>query len=152
MAATERGVCFAQFGASEAALVAELQREFPKAQWRAAQAHPQVDAWMSALESHLDHAAPLPAVPLDLRGTAFQLRVWHFLQGVPLGTTRSYAEVAAGIGSPTATRAVGTACGANRVAVLVPCHRVLRGDGGLGGYRWGVERKQTLLRNETRAT
>ncbi|MGL6289867.1 MAG: methylated-DNA--[protein]-cysteine S-methyltransferase, partial [Silanimonas sp.] len=82
----------------------------------------------------------------------FQMRVWRFLQGIPLGVTRSYAEVAQAIGSPNAVRAVGSACGANRVAVLVPCHRVLRGDGGLGGYRWGLSRKQALLQSEaTRA-
>ncbi len=148
MAATARGVCFAQFGESQAALLAELQREFPKAHWQAAPTEAPLDAWLSALDAHLQNASPLPALPLDLRGTAFQMRVWRFLQGIPLGETRSYADVAAGIGAPKATRAVGTACGANRVAVLVPCHRVLRGDGTPGGYRWGLERKRALLATE----
>jgi AraC family transcriptional regulator of adaptative response/methylated-DNA-[protein]-cysteine methyltransferase len=156
MAATARGVCFAQFGEDADALRAELAREFPKATLvasaaqregsdTAAAAEAELDAWITALDAHLSAAAPAPTLPLDLRGTAFQMRVWRFLQGIPLGVTRSYAEVAEAIGAPKATRAVGTACGANRVAVLVPCHRVLRGDGGLGGYRWGLARKRALL-------
>lgn len=168
MAATARGVCFAQFGDTPSALEAELAREFPnaKVQRSAAQGEAPrdaagregegdtarlLDAWIAALEAHLDAAAPAPQLPLDLRGTAFQMRVWRFLQGIPLGETRSYAEVAAGIGTPKATRAVGSACGANRVAVLVPCHRVLRGDGSVSGYRWGAERKRALLAAEAGA-
>ena len=166
MAATERGVCFAQFGDDARALEALLAREFPKATLRpgalatgAPAAMPgapgdgtdpvaQLRDWIGALEAHLDAHAPPPTLPLDLRGTAFQMRVWRFLQGIPLGETRSYADVAAGIGAPKATRAVGTACGINRVAVLVPCHRVLRGDGSPGGYRWGLARKRALLEAE----
>ena len=151
MAATARGVCFAQFGADAKALEAELVREFPKATITRSEPGAPLDAWIDALERHLDANAPPPTLPLDLRGTAFQMRVWRFLQGIPLGTTRSYAEVANAIGAPKATRAVGTACGANRVAVLVPCHRVLRGDGGLSGYRWGIERKRALLEAEAAA-
>jgi AraC family transcriptional regulator of adaptative response/methylated-DNA-[protein]-cysteine methyltransferase len=150
MAATARGVCFAQFGESDAALRAELAREFPKATITRCEPGAPLDAWIDALEQHLDANAPPPSLPLDLRGTAFQMQVWRFLQGIPLGQTRSYADVAKAIGAPKATRAVGTACGANRVAVLVPCHRVLRGDGGLSGYRWGVERKRALLEAERR--
>jgi AraC family transcriptional regulator of adaptative response/methylated-DNA-[protein]-cysteine methyltransferase len=149
MAATARGVCVAQFGDSADWLRAELAREFPKATLVASATHASLDAWVDALDAHLARSAPAPDLPLDLRGTAFQMRVWRFLQGIPLGETRSYADVAAGIDAPTATRAVGTACGANRVAVLVPCHRVLRGDGALGGYRWGLERKRALLAAET---
>ena len=145
MAATARGVCFAQFGDDADGLRAELASEFPKATLLASDAGVPLDSWIAALDAHLSRAAPAPALPLDLRGTAFQMRVWRFLQGIPLGETRSYADVAQAIGAPKATRAVGTACGANRVAVLVPCHRVLRGDGGLGGYRWGLERKRALL-------
>jgi len=148
MAATARGVCFAQFGDDAAALRAELAREFPKATLLASDAQGRLDAWIDALDAHLARSAPAPDLPLDLRGTAFQMRVWRFLQGIPLGETRSYADVAHAIGAPKATRAVGTACGANRVAVLVPCHRVLRGDGGLSGYRWGIERKRALLEAE----
>ena len=145
MAATARGVCFAQFGNDADELRAELAREFPKAARVESAGSAQLDAWIAALDAHLSRATPAPHLPLDLRGTAFQMRVWRFLQGIPLGETRSYADVAQAIGAPKATRAVGTACGANRVAVLVPCHRVLRGDGGLGGYRWGLERKRALL-------
>lgn len=159
MAATARGVCFAQFGEDARALEAAIAAEFPKARLVPSHAgsagasaeRTSLDAWIDALEAHLDAAAPAPDLPLDLRGTAFQMRVWRFLQGIPLGETRSYAEVAGAIGAPKATRAVGTACGANRVAVLVPCHRVLRGDGALGGYRWGLERKRALLEAEARA-
>lgn len=163
MAATARGVCFAQFGDEADALRAELAREFPRATRIESvassashsatdptdDARAQLDAWIAALDAHLSRATPAPHLPLDLRGTAFQMRVWRFLQGIPLGETRSYADVAQAIGAPKATRAVGTACGANRVAVLVPCHRVLRGDGGLGGYRWGLERKRALLDAES---
>ena len=144
MAATARGVCFAQFGASPSALEAELARASPRAT-------APLDAWIDALDAHLARHAPAPELPLDLRGTAFQMRVWRFLQGIPLGETRAYADVAQAIGAPKATRAVGTACGANRVAVLVPCHRVLRGDGALGGYRWGLARKRALLEAESAA-
>jgi AraC family transcriptional regulator of adaptative response/methylated-DNA-[protein]-cysteine methyltransferase len=152
MAATARGVCFAQFGDDADVLRAELASEFPKATLLASDADVPLDAWLAALDAHLSRAAPAPALPLDLRGTAFQMRVWRFLQGIPLGETRSYADVAQAIGAPKATRAVGTACGANRVAVLVPCHRVLRGDGALGGYRWGLERKRALLKTEATTT
>jgi AraC family transcriptional regulator of adaptative response/methylated-DNA-[protein]-cysteine methyltransferase len=150
MAATERGVCFAQFGESEAALVAQLQREFPKASLtRSAMASTaELDAWMRALEAHLAGGAPRPDLPLDLRGTAFQIRVWRFLLGIPEGSVVSYGELARGVGAPAAVRAAASACAANRVAVLVPCHRVLRGDGGLGGYRWGLDRKRVLIEQE----
>jgi AraC family transcriptional regulator of adaptative response/methylated-DNA-[protein]-cysteine methyltransferase len=100
---------------------------------------------MTALEAHLDAGAPRPDLPLDLRGTAFQLSVWRFLLGTADGQVLSYGELAAGVGRPRAVRAAASACGANRIAVLVPCHRVLRGDGGFGGYRWGLARKRALL-------
>src|SRR5437773_9325020 len=89
-------------------------------------------------------------LPLDVRGTAFQQRVWEVLRAIPAGSTVTYAELASRIGSPTATRAVAQACGANRLAVAIPCHRVVRTDGSLSGYRWGVERKQALLERERR--
>ena len=146
MAATVRGVCFVQFGADEAA----LQREFPQARLEAAGAGAAapLEAWMSALAAHLDAGGPSPDLPLDLRGTAFQIRVWRFLMGVKPGDAVSYSELAAGIGAPGAVRAAASACAANRVAVLVPCHRALRADGGLGGYRWGLDRKRALLAAE----
>jgi AraC family transcriptional regulator of adaptative response/methylated-DNA-[protein]-cysteine methyltransferase len=150
MAATLRGVCFAQFGSSEHALVGQLQSEFPRATVRTSDAtqSPALDAWIKALEAHIGGSAPRPDVPVDLRGTAFQIRVWRFLLAVPEGDVLSYTEVAGGIGAPKSVRAAAAACAANRIAILVPCHRVLRGDGGLGGYRWGLERKRVLLNQE----
>jgi AraC family transcriptional regulator, regulatory protein of adaptative response / methylated-DNA-[protein]-cysteine methyltransferase len=152
MAATDRGVCFAQFGSGEAALVSQLQAEFPKAAMGTSSGSTSValDDWMRAFEKHIAGHAPRPDLPLDLRGTAFQIRVWRFLLGVPEGDVMSYAEVASGIGEPKAVRAAASACARNRIAVLVPCHRVLRSDGGLGGYRWGLERKRLLIDAERR--
>jgi AraC family transcriptional regulator of adaptative response/methylated-DNA-[protein]-cysteine methyltransferase len=148
MAATARGVAFVEFGEGEAALLGRLEAEFPNAALAPAPASSELDAWIDALGRHLDAAAPRPELPLDLRGTAFQVKVWRFLLSVPAGDVVSYAEVARGIGAPTAVRAAASACGANKVAVLVPCHRVLRGDGGIGGYKWGVERKRALIAGE----
>jgi AraC family transcriptional regulator of adaptative response/methylated-DNA-[protein]-cysteine methyltransferase len=150
LAATDRGVCFAQFGADEAALVAQLQSEFPRAVLGGfpGREAPELEAWIESLEAHLAGTAARPSIPLDLRGTTFQIRVWKFLLGVPEGAVMSYGEVARGIGSPRAIRATASACSANRVAVLVPCHRVLRADGKLGGYRWGIVRKRTLIARE----
>lgn len=147
MAATARGVCFAQFGDDQAALLGELRAEFPEAELLASSASnaPQLDAWIEALDQHLSQGAPRPDLPVDMRGTAFQLNVWQFLTRTREGDTLSYTELADRIGRPSAVRAVASACARNRVGVLVPCHRVLRGDGSLGGYRWGLERKQALL-------
>lgn len=153
MAATEKGVCCVQFGDDEAHLVSLLQEAFPNAELKPsdAQSHPQLDDWITALDRHLSSAAPCPDLPLDIHGTAFQRQVWHGLQHIPAGTTCHYSEIAAQIDRPHAVRAVGTACGKNRIAVLIPCHRVLRRDGQLGGYRWGLERKQALLDKESSA-
>lgn len=147
LAATARGVCFAQFGDDAESLKERLRAEFPRASLEPAPGAESaaLDAWLDALAAHLDAGGPRPDLPLDLYGTAFQVKVWRFLLQVPEGDVMSYAEVAAGIGKPKAVRAVASACCANRVAVLVPCHRVLRGDGGIGGYRWGVPRKRALL-------
>jgi AraC family transcriptional regulator, regulatory protein of adaptative response / methylated-DNA-[protein]-cysteine methyltransferase len=150
MAATDRGVCFAQFGESEAALTTQLRNEFPNASHvRSSRSDSrELDSWMKAFEAHLCGDAPRPDLRLDLRGTAFQIRVWRFLLQVPEGRVLSYAELADGIGTPRAVRAAASACAANRIAVLVPCHRVLRADGGIGGYRWGLERKRVLIDQE----
>ena len=152
MAATERGVCFAHFGDDAGTLLGQLAAEFPKAELRPADGdrNPALDDWMEALDAHLSRGAPRPDLPLDIRGTAFQIRVWRFLLGVKSGEAVSYAEVARGIGAPRAVRAAASACAANRIGVLIPCHRALRGDGGLGGYRWGLERKRVLLDMERR--
>lgn len=150
MAATDKGVCFVMFGDSEFSLLDQLQAEFPKASLSQASDNggEPLDAWMMALDNHLSKGAPRPDIPLDLRGTAFQIKVWQFLLSIPEGDVISYSEVADAIDKPRAVRAAASACGKNRIAVLVPCHRVLRGDGGLGGYRWGLERKRTLLDTE----
>ncbi|KAE8545792.1 Methylphosphotriester-DNA--protein-cysteine S-methyltransferase [Marinobacter nauticus] len=153
MAATDRGVCFVEFGDDEASLVGRLRSEFPEAELNASPARnaPELDAWMEALDQHISAGAPRPDLPLDMRGTAFQVKVWQFLLSIREGDVLSYSEVAAKIDKPRAVRAVASACGKNRIGVLIPCHRVLRGDGGLGGYRWGLERKRALLEAERRS-
>ena len=153
MAATARGVCFVQFGDSPEGLLDELGREFPRAVLSPAgpDAAAPLDAWMAALDAHLSRGGPRPDLPLEVRGTAFQVRVWRFLMSVKSGEVVSYSEVAAGVGAPRAVRAAAGACAANRLAVLIPCHRALRADGGLGGYRWGLERKRALLDAERAA-
>jgi AraC family transcriptional regulator of adaptative response/methylated-DNA-[protein]-cysteine methyltransferase len=147
MAATEKGVCFVQFGKNTDTLLERLRAEFPQAKLVAspAQDATELDVWVEALDAHIGQGAPCPELPLDLRGTAFQMKVWRFLLSVSEGEVISYGELAARIEKPKAVRAVASACAANRIGVLVPCHRVLRGDGGLGGYRWGLERKRALL-------
>lgn len=150
MAATDRGVCFAMFGTSEPALLKLLEGEFPNAELSksAANKDRRLDAWIDALDLHLSKRGPHPDLPLDLLGTAFQIIVWKFLLSIPEGDVIGYSALATGIGKPKAVRAAASACAANRIAVLVPCHRVLRGDGGIGGYRWGVPVKEALLRSE----
>jgi len=151
MAATDKGVCFVQFSDDEATLLSYLQGEFPNATLTlsTSQDAPELDNWMEALNQHITHDAPRPDLPLDIRGTVFQVKVWQFLMSIKEGETLSYGEVADKMGKPKAARAVGTACGKNSIAVLIPCHRVLRGDGALGGYRWGLTRKQALLAKES---
>jgi AraC family transcriptional regulator, regulatory protein of adaptative response / methylated-DNA-[protein]-cysteine methyltransferase len=158
--ATDRGVCFVQFGESAAELEQELLREYPAAKLSAvAKPWPEpLRAWIEALEQHLaiEHrradgkkgVRPRLELPLDVRATAFQMRVWRYLQSIPYGETRSYAQVADGIGKPKGARAVAQACAKNRTALAIPCHRVIRGSGELGGYKWGVDRKQKLLDRE----
>ncbi|NOZ67129.1 MAG: methylated-DNA--[protein]-cysteine S-methyltransferase [Alphaproteobacteria bacterium] len=150
MAATDRGVCYVHFGEGPESLIQSLSQEFPKGHIMPSPAHhaPELDSWIEALNHHLSGNIPRPDIPLHLNGTAFQMRVWHFLMSVPEGDIKHYRDVANGIGAPKAIRAAASACGANKIAVLIPCHRVLRSDGGLGGYRWGLERKKALLRNE----
>ena len=116
-----------------------------------AEAAPALDDWMAALADHLAAGAPRPDLPLDLRGTAFQIRVWRFLMSIKPGDVVSYTELADGVGAPRAVRAAASACARNRIAVLIPCHRALRADGGMGGYRWGLERKRALLDAERAA-
>jgi AraC family transcriptional regulator, regulatory protein of adaptative response / methylated-DNA-[protein]-cysteine methyltransferase len=150
--ATDRGLCFLEFGENAEELLESLEQEYPAAT-RVAMAKPYSEefvGWMQALAGYLEGERAPGKMPLALHGTAFQLKVWQYLQTIPAGSAQSYAEVAAGIGQPRAARAVASACAANRIAVVIPCHRVIRGDGGLGGYRWGLERKRALLDAERR--
>ena len=148
--ATDRGLCFVQFGESEEALSAALRREYSQAQIVPLETPrpAEFERWVAALVRHLEGAQPRLDLPVDVRATAFQMRVWNYLQTIPSGEVQSYGEVAAGIGRPSASRAVARACASNPVAVLIPCHRVIRGTGELGGYRWGLERKRVLLDRE----
>lgn len=151
--ATDRGLCALQFGASREALLQGLRAEYPAAVIAAmpAQHSGAFDSWIAALNAHLQGSAAELALPLDVQGTAFQLKVWQYLQRIPYGEVRSYSEVAAAIGRPRAARAVARACAANRIALGIPCHRVIRGSGELGGYRWGLARKRVLLDGERAA-
>jgi len=150
MAATDKGVCSVHIGDDEDTLLAQLKAEFPKAELipSPSQDAPDLDVWIDALNQHINQNAPRPDLPLDIKGTAFQIKIWKFLLTIKEGEQLSYGEVAKKIGIDNAARAVGTACGKNNIAILIPCHRVLRGDGGLGGYRWGLKRKRTLLDKE----
>jgi AraC family transcriptional regulator of adaptative response/methylated-DNA-[protein]-cysteine methyltransferase len=147
IAATDRGLCAVQFGDSRAALQAALRVEYPAATILASpsQGSPQLQAWIEALRRYLGGDRHPLHLPLDVQATAFRFRVWQYLQTIPPGTVQSYAEVARRLGRPSAARAVANACAANRVALAIPCHRVIRGDGGMGGYRWGIPRKERLL-------
>jgi AraC family transcriptional regulator of adaptative response/methylated-DNA-[protein]-cysteine methyltransferase len=146
VAATARGVCTIEFGDSVAELTARLHQRFPKANFRPADA--QFDAWLKRVLDYLEAPAAQLDLPLDVRGTAFQQQVWKALRDVPAGTTTSYTAVAQTIGRPSAVRAVAQAIASNVVAVAVPCHRVVRSDGSISGYRWGVDRKERLLVSE----
>jgi len=147
--ATERGVCAVCLGDSDGALETNLSAEYPQAEIRRDDAR--LTAWVVAFLSHLQGRLPHLDLPVDVRATAFQWRVWEELRAIPYGTTRSYSDVARAIGRPRAVRAVARACATNPVAVVIPCHRVVGKDGGLHGYRWGLERKQELLALERRA-
>lgn len=152
LGATDRGICFVQFGESDEEMIGALRREYPAAQVSAmTEPHaPEFDRWIAALARHLAGNEPRLDLPLDIRATAFQMRVWTYLQSIPYGEVQSYGEVAAAIGKPKAVRAVARACASNTVALAIPCHRVIRGTGELGGYRWGLERKRALLDLERR--
>ena len=149
IAATARGVCSVYLGESDKKLEQAVFAEYPRAEIRhdSAGLGPHVDA----LQKHLAGREHRLALPVDVQATAFQWRVWRALRDIPYGETRSYSEIAQAIGKPKAVRAVASACAANPVAVVIPCHRVVRQDGSAGGYRWGLERKQALLEREKQA-
>lgn len=144
--ATAKGVCFIGFAATQAEAEADLRQRFPQAEVRPAAAA--LAETVRQVVGFIAEPQAALALPLDLRGTAFQHRVWQALLAIPFGETRSYGQVAASIGAPKAVRAVATACAGNKVALAVPCHRVVAGNGALAGYRWGVERKRALLEGE----
>ena len=150
IAATDKGICSIQFAGSDQELQQGLMREFPFAVRRRDDSA--LNQWKTNLARLMDGREAHPSLPLDIRATAFQRRVWETLQKIPRGETRSYSAVAKKIGMPKATRAVARACATNPVAVAIPCHRVIREDGDLGGYRWGVERKEQLLAMEKSAS
>ncbi len=149
VAATARGLCAVMLGEDEAALARTLAGEFPAA--TITHEEKGLGRWLAALVKHLEGKEPQLDLPLDVRATGFERRVWRELMAIPYGATATYAEIARRIGQPHAARAVGHACAVNPVAIVIPCHRVVRGDGALGGYRWGVARKAQLLAQEKAA-
>jgi AraC family transcriptional regulator of adaptative response/methylated-DNA-[protein]-cysteine methyltransferase len=146
VAATSKGVCAVKLGADDRSLVSLLTDEFPGASIAPGDA--EMHRWVEGVVAMIAGRTPAHEIPVDIQGTAFQMRVWKELQKIPRGKTRSYGDVARRIGRPSAARAVARACATNPVCVVVPCHRVVAGDGGLGGYHWGVERKRQLLDRE----
>ena len=150
IANTDQGICTISLGDHCEELIASLAKDFSQAtiirddenhqDW-SEQIHQQIHSYLAGKEFNLDF-------PLVLRGTDFQLQVWQTLQRIPYGETRTYGEVARDLGKPKATRAIGNACGANRIALIIPCHRVVSSDGTFGNYRWGIERKQKLIKTE----
>jgi AraC family transcriptional regulator of adaptative response/methylated-DNA-[protein]-cysteine methyltransferase len=144
--ATERGVSAVYLGDAENALVAELREEYPRAEIAPAKDADQ--KWVKEIVQRIDGKQPRMELPLDLQATAFQRKVWQELQRIPRGKTRTYSQVAESLGKPKAIRAVARACATNPVSIVVPCHRVIRQDGTLAGYRWGLSRKERLLEKE----
>lgn len=149
VAATNKGVCSVMLGDSEAELKTDLKREFPAAEIHEDEKPLRVS--LNAIVEHLENKNPRVDLPLDIRATAFQMQVWQQLRAIPYGKTYSYSDVAKAIGQDKAIRAVARACATNPVALVIPCHRVIREDQSLGGYRWGLERKKKLLAAEKEA-
>lgn len=148
VAASEKGICSILFGDKEAPLKDDLKNRFPKAKLEASDTGSDFEAWVTDVLKFVKKPSSGLNLPLDIHGTAFQERVWRALQTIPAGETASYAEIAKSINHPKASRAVAAACAANPVAIAIPCHRVVRSNGDLSGYRWGVDRKQKILKRE----
>ena len=146
VAVTERGICKLSLGDAPERLIADLKAEFARAE--RIRDDEGVGFWVERVIAWLEGWQPNLDLPLDIRATAFQLKVWRALQAIPVGETRSYGELAVAIGQPSASRAVANACARNPVALVIPCHRIIRADKSLGGYRWGVERKRAILERE----
>jgi AraC family transcriptional regulator of adaptative response/methylated-DNA-[protein]-cysteine methyltransferase len=149
IAATEKGICSVKLGSDSASLLRLLEHEFKEAEL--SEDAGGLKAEKQKILEFLEGDQHLARVPVDIRGTVFQRKVWDQLRRIPAGETRTYKQIARAIGAPDAVRAVGSACGANPVALLVPCHRAVRTDGGLGGYAWGLSRKKKLLEAEKKA-
>ncbi|WP_422369162.1 methylated-DNA--[protein]-cysteine S-methyltransferase [Pelagibius sp.] len=147
VAATAKGLCFLSLGNDEEALIAELEQEFPKAESITRDRH-SIAQSVAVVIDFLEGKTPNAELPLDVQATAFQRRVWQELIAIPCGETRSYSEIAESLGVPKGQRAVGRACATNPVSLVIPCHRALRENGELGGYRWGLDRKAVLLTKE----
>lgn len=147
VAATDRGICAVSFGDDDKTLEVALRTTYAAADIRSDESH--LRDWVNVLLDYLAGSEPHLDLPLDVQATAFQLRVWNEMRKIPYGTTRSYGEIATAIGQPGASRAVASACAANSVALVIPCHRVVREDGSISGYRWGAKRKKALLEKES---
>lgn len=145
-AQSDLGVCFVSLGDEQQLMVNELLEFYPKAQPAGSDLH--FARSLETVSAYIEHPGMVFDLPLDIHGTAYQLRVWQALREIPIGKTASYTEIAQRIGAPRSARAVALACAANKLAVIIPCHRVVRGNGSLSGYRWGVERKKALLERE----
>jgi AraC family transcriptional regulator of adaptative response/methylated-DNA-[protein]-cysteine methyltransferase len=146
LGATERGICWLAFGEEPGAMLEELRAAFPKATLYNDELR--LYAWFQKVRDFVLLPQEALDLPVDIQGTAFQSRVWKALRQIPLGDTVSYSDVAKRIGEPAASRAVASACAKNKIAMLIPCHRVIATDGRLAGYRWGMERKRELLKRE----
>jgi AraC family transcriptional regulator of adaptative response/methylated-DNA-[protein]-cysteine methyltransferase len=146
IATTKKGICSVKFGDTKEELESILYKQFHQTELIFdSKTH---QDWIKAILNFIDGNQPHLDLPLDVRGTAFQKQVWQALQKIPYGETSTYKNIANQINKPASVRAVGNACGANPTALIVPCHRVVKNDGSLGGYRWGIERKRTLLNRE----
>ncbi|HEY8157420.1 MAG TPA: methylated-DNA--[protein]-cysteine S-methyltransferase [Methylobacter sp.] len=149
VAVSAKGICTISLGDGPEALTRDLQNRFPQAELIGSDG--EFEQWIAQITAFVETPALGLDLPLDICGTAFQQRVWHALRQIPAGQTVSYTDIAQRMGAPKAVRAVAGACAANSLAVVIPCHRVLRSDGNLSGYRWGIERKAELLRRESKA-
>lgn len=147
VARSEKGICAVLLGDTQQELTSDLRKRFPTTEFR----HSEQDfaEQLQQLAQLIEHPQQTLQLPLDIRGTLFQQKVWQALRAIPAGETRSYSDIAQVIGSPKAIRAVAGACAANSIAIVIPCHRVVRSDGNLSGYRWGIDRKRILLQRET---
>lgn len=150
VAATERGICQIDLGTTPLNLIDRLRTRFATARLQDGDAA--CATWAAQVAAFIEHPRPGFTLPLDVRGTTFERRVWRAVSDIPPGATASYAEVARQVGSPATAQEVGQALAANPIAVAIPCHRVVRSNGDLGGYRWGIRRKRALLERESRAT